>query len=142
MSESHPRTVTVRDGLEFVTLNVARPQVVPVLHSAGTGGGFFEFHGTEQELVAAGVATAAMFENFGESKQRTRTGEFGDTWKLTRRRGVWILELMMDNGCMDDIPSDRNPEGTKWWAKHGGKAEAATAAILERFARPAPGVRT
>lgn len=90
-----------------------------------------KFHGTEAELIAAGVAYQEMFEGIGKSGQRTRPTGSGDHDRYTvkKRGGKWDLEIRThrEDSC---APTDEYPRPNAWWRKHGGEAQAATTAIL------------
>ena len=136
MAESKSNMVT----LEGITYIASRPEVLPVLKGVGETcwGWWLSFHGTEAELIAAGVARSGMFD-IGKSVQRKYLDENGDHCTLRRRgKNKWDLEYRLhDEGSVDSLPSDVRPEKCPWWIKWGGEAEATTAEILKRFARPA-----
>jgi hypothetical protein len=128
---------------DHFTWIASRPQVLPVLKNIAVcpaWGLAIDFHGTDAELIAAGIATADMFEDIGKSRQRTRRDSYGDQYTVKRRCGKWDLELRLSTEGSQEPPSDERPDKCPWWIKHGSEAEAATAVILARFARrpPAP----
>jgi hypothetical protein len=91
-------------------------------------GCFAEFHGTAEELIAAGIATCDMFEGLGKSRQRTCRTEYGEC-TVKPRRGKWDLEMRTFEDEMA-TPTDESSRSRKWWAKHGAEAEAETRKIL------------
>ncbi len=108
------------------------------------GGWLVRFRGTADELVATGIATADLFE-IGKSVQRTTRCEFGDQNIVKRERGKWTLSIRVQPEMQwpSDSTLDPNCKGyqnksdrKRWLAQGGAEAEAATAAILKRFARP------
>jgi hypothetical protein len=135
MAESKSNRVQFR-GITWIA---SRPQVLPVLLDVTIcpiWGLAVDFHGSEAELIAAGVATADMFEDMGKSGQRTRWDSFGDQYTVKRRRGEWDLRIALTTYGSQAPPSDERPGKCPWWIKHGGEAEAVTAEILSRFVRP------
>jgi hypothetical protein len=93
-----------------------------------------KFHGTEAELVAAGLVDADIFQNMGASTQRTRETGFGDRYTINRRRGKWDLSIS-NNRENTTAPSDEYPRPSAWWKKHGGESEAEMRRILAAFRR-------
>lgn len=147
--ESKPNTIIFRQGdvvcgevERDVTYIASRPEVLPVLKDLAecNWGWLLTFHGTETELIAAGVASAAMFD-IGKSVQRKYKFDYGDHCTVRRRGKKWDIDYHLHNEGSDALPSDEHPDKCPWWIKHGGAAEAATAEILKRFARPSPAVR-
>jgi hypothetical protein len=144
MPESKTNTVTFkqrdagRNTERSVTYVASRPEVLPTLKeiTQTSWGWWLGFQGTEAELILAGVANAAMFE-IGKSVQRKYEDEFGDYCTLKRRgKKKWDLEYHMHNETGCGLPSDDRPGKCPWWIKWGSEAEATTAEILKRFARP------
>jgi hypothetical protein len=122
-----------------LTWVAARPQVLPVLQDilvCEAWGLLLTFYGTEADLIAAGVVTADAFLDMEKKGQRAQRDSFGDQYTVKRLRGKWELELRLRADGSQAPPSDERPTKCPWWIKHGGEAEAATAAILARFARP------
>jgi|SRR5579859_132950 len=121
-------------ALDGITWLASRPAVLPFLIEANVYGWgvLARFHGTEAELIAAGIASAEMFEGMGKSGQRTRETGYGDRYIVKKRRGKWDLEI---HTCREvgGAPSDEYPRPSAWWLKHGGEAQAATAEILARL---------
>jgi hypothetical protein len=115
---------------EGVMWLASRPAVLPFLTNAQKHewGDLVTFYGTAEELVAAGLAHAGMFD-IGKSGQRTWETEFGDRYIVRRLRGKWNLEIYTNHENMC-APSDEYPRPTAWWRKHGGEAEAETRRIL------------
>lgn len=155
MDEPKGNTVTFKQGNRLlceverdVTFVASRPGVLACLKNVEISqtwrGWCLTFRGTEAELIAAGIATVETFQGVGAhvGAQLKRQDEFDNDITVYRRRGSWILELRTDSEGSGCPPSDEQPRKCSWWIKHGGKAEAATAKILKRFARPAPRVRT
>jgi hypothetical protein len=142
-SSPAPRPTVTYDGAIF---EASRPEVLPYLVNVRadcTYGWHVEFHGTAAELVAAGVATADLFE-IGKSGQRTHRCEFGDQYIVKRERGKWTLSIKIveEMRWPDDSTLDPNCQGyankgdrKRWLAQGGAEAEATTAAILARLAR-------
>jgi hypothetical protein len=131
-------TVRFKVGLKEHVFVASRPEILAVLQNAEVmaWGWYLTFHGSEAALVRAGIATADMFADMGKSTQRSRDDEFGNRYTVMRRRGEWDLHLKLDAKGTYALPTDEQPRKCAWWVKHGGEAEAATAAILARFARP------
>jgi hypothetical protein len=126
----------VSKAFEGITWAASRPAVLPHLVEALDchWGVLVRFHGTEAELIAAGVASPEMFEGIGKSGQKTRLTGSGDhdQYTVKKRRAGWDLEIRTSR---DDLcaPTDEYPRPNAWWRKHGGEAQAATAAILARL---------
>jgi len=130
-----------RGGVKVrVIWRASRPEALAVLReiSACTWGVHTEFHGTEAELIAAGVATPDMFKGMGKSGQRTRHFSFGDEYTVKRRRGQWDLTIRTHNYAPDGLPTDEHPAKSNWWKKYCAATGSATAEILARFARKEP----
>jgi len=128
--------------LDGITWLASRPAVLPFLIEAKVCGWgvYVTFHGTEAELIAAGLATGDMFENMGKSGQRTRETGYGDRYIVKKRRGKWDLEI---HTCREvgGVPSDEYPQPSAWWLKHGGDAEAETRKILASLRKGATRAR-
>jgi hypothetical protein len=136
MSESKTNIVAF-DGVTFLA---SRPEVLAGLErvSADENSWVLTFRGTEAELVAAGLATAAMFQGLSkEGNTRTQPDEYSNDVTVTRRRHGWKLRLIVRSDGPYAGPTDEKPGKCKWWIKHGREARAATAEILKRFAQPA-----
>jgi len=133
MSESKANIVRLRDG----TYLASRPEVLPFLQNAEvfSWGWYVTFHGTEAQLIGAGVATADMFADMGTSGQRSQDDEFGNRYTVKRRRGKWDLYMLLGSSGTHALPTDEQPRKCAWWIKHGVEAESASAAILKRFVR-------
>ena len=143
MPESKTNTVVFKQGNRArgdernVTYIASRPEVLATLKeiTETNWGWWLGFQGTEAELIAAGVATSAMFD-IGKSVQRKYEDEYGDCCTLRRRgKKKWDLEYELHSEGSGGPPSDDRPGKCPWWIKWGGEAEATTAEILKRFER-------
>jgi hypothetical protein len=140
--EPQPRNAVVRfdqngAGRCSQAFQAARPDVLLVLKFAGAmaWGWLVEFAGTETELIAAGVATADMFQNLGKSGQKTADTPYGDRYKVRRRiKGRFELELRLLPELGD--LSDPRMQATVWWRQHAAEVDAEVAGALERMRRP------
>jgi hypothetical protein len=124
--------------LEGIAWLTSRPGLLPLLQHVAVRQGVFActFDGTEQELIAAGVATIELFQSVGKSQTKVGTDEFGDQLYLNRRRGNWHLTRRLSEDGHYACPTDENQLATRWGKKHAPALEAATASILGRFAKP------
>lgn len=125
-----PHSAVTFEGIAYT----GRPEVLALVRNIMInwhGGWIVEFRGTEDELVAAGIAEREWF-HIGSLSRLTRSNEFGGQYRLSRRtRGIWVLEIESD--AERPCPIDR-PD-TKAARIAIPALEATVAKILERFAR-------
>lgn len=126
--------IIVGDGFRRHTLAAARPAIIPLL-----GAQMFllrdtwhlEFEGTREELIAAGLAEAALFAP-GKSRGRSGFDEFGNRFDLTAiARGRFRLTLW--TGADDYLGGA--PARFKSWRKRKAALQADVAHALERLRR-------
>jgi hypothetical protein len=123
--------------LEGITWLASRPAVLPFLVEATAHhwGTLVKFYGSEADLIGAGIATAEMFQ-IGKSGQRLRRFDFGgDDYTVKRCRGGWDITMRLRDSTYDGLPTDEYPKPCKWWRDNCAEAEAATSAIIGRFAK-------
>jgi hypothetical protein len=124
------------------TFAVARPQVIEVLKHAQAHfwGWHLRFEGTREQLLAAGVADAAMFSNLGKTGVRTDSDDFGTKWTMQRRAAERFELTLRTNYCdgAQDMDS-KSFRALKGWREHGAAVDAEVADALERMRRPVSG---
>jgi hypothetical protein len=117
-------------------------QVVSLLKNAGatSWGDYFEFEGTREDLIAAGLATPDMFENMGVSGVRKRHLEFGDSATVSRRpKGRWRLSMSISEEITDAMDEHPRVRKAKWWLAHGPESIAIVEKIIAGFAKQSAG---
>ncbi len=133
MAEQQPNIARFPGGVFRAT----RPEVLRVLREVSITpfGWWVECRGTPAELIAAGVASEEAFD-IGSAGSRKRDDEFANSVTVKRlARGRWDLRIELYELGSGIVPSDEFPGRSAQWKKWGLAAEAATAEILQRFAR-------
>lgn len=124
--------IIVGDGFRRHTLAASRPAIIPLMCPQMLllrDTWLLEFEGTREELVAAGLADAALFF-FGKSHKRSGFDEFGNKFDLAAlERGRFRLSLWTG---ADDYLGDA-PARFKLWRKHRAALRADVAKALERM---------
>jgi hypothetical protein len=138
MSESKTNTVTI----EGRTFAASRPAILPVLRgvSAMDRGWHVCFRGTQDELMAAGVAFPEMFDDL--RVKRSRSDEFGDSYDITREKsGRFKVERWLRAETCTEVETGQglhrgsNMRARKRWIEGRPAADAAVALMLRTFAR-------
>lgn len=126
--------IIVGDGFRRHRLAAWRPAIIPLMRAQMfllRDTWLLEFEGTREELIAAGLADAALFV-FGKSSERSGYDEFGNKFDLTAiARDRFRLCLLT---CADDYLGDA-PARFKPWRKRKAALEADIADALERTRR-------
>ena len=128
---SHP------DGMQ--TFAVARPELLEVLQRAEAlhWGYHIDCAGTREQLLAAGVATADMFEHLGKSGTRTANAEYGN-WTMQRRAaGRFELTIRAREADSAEHIGTRRFQALKYWQEHASAVDAEVADALQRIRRTA-----
>jgi len=126
--------IIVGDGFRRLTLTASRPAIIPLMRPQMLllrDTWLLEFEGTREELVAAGLADAAMFV-CGKSFRRSGFDEFGNKFELAGiERGRFRLSLRTG---ADDYLGDA-PARFKFWRKQRAALKADVAKALEPMLR-------
>lgn len=130
--------IIVGDGFRRHTLAAWRPSILPLMRAQMfllRDTWLLEFEGTREELIAAGLADAALF-TFGKSSARSGFDEFGNKFDLTaiaRDRFRLCLRTLADDYLGDA------PARFKSWRKRKAALAADVVDALERARSGAPG---
>jgi len=106
-------------------------------------GWYIECAGTQEQLIAAGVASIEMFEDFGKSRrQRASEGEFGDEITVRRRpKQQWTVELRVHE-CLLCDPLDEQYRKLKCFRDSVPAAITAVDEILRSMRAPVKRARS
>lgn len=126
--------IIVGDGFRRHTLAASRPAIIPLLRAQMLllrDTWLVEFEGTREELVAAGLADAALFVSW---KPVSRSGfdEFGNKFDLTATESGRFRLILRTRA--DDYLGEA-PARFKSWRKHRARLRADVADALERVRR-------
>jgi hypothetical protein len=126
--------IIVGDGFRRHTLAAARPAIVPLMGAQMLllrDSWLVEFEGTREELVAAGLADAALFVS-GKSARRSCFDEFGNKFDLTAiARGRFRLSVWTwAEDYLGDVPAR-----FRSWRKRKAALEVDVGDALERLRR-------
>ena len=126
--------IIVGDGFRRHTLAASRPAIIPLLRAQMLllrDTWLLEFEGTREELVAAGLADAALFV-CGKSPSRSGFDEFGNKFDLAATEGGRFRLTLRTRA--DDYLGE-TPARFKSWRKHRARLRADVANALERLRR-------
>ena len=126
--------IIIGDGFRRHTLAASRPAIIPLMRAQMfllRDTWLLEFEGTREELIAAGLADAALFV-FGKSLKRSGFDEFGNKIDLTAIPGD---RFRLSVRTWDDDYLGDAPARFKSWRKCRAALEADVADALERMRR-------
>jgi hypothetical protein len=133
-SKSGRAEIIVGDGFRRHTLAASRPEIIRLMRAQMLllrDTWLLEFEGTREELVAAGLADAALFGS-GKSLSRSGFDEFGNKYDLTATESGRFRLILRTRA--DDYLGDA-PARFKSWRTHRARLRADVADALERVRR-------
>jgi hypothetical protein len=104
--------------------------------------------GTQAQLVGAGVAFDAMFEDLGKTGCKTADGGYGNQYKVQLLRGrrypegTFRLELRTAPESLYGDPANPENHNSKWWQQTAPAAFGEVEQILQRMRAPRKEVRS
>lgn len=126
--------IIVGDGFRRHTLAASRPAIIPLLRAQMLllrDTWLLEFEGTREELVAAGLADAALFVS-GKPVSCSGFDEFGNKFDLAATESGRFRLILRTRA--DDYLGEA-PARFKSWRKHRARLRADVADALERVRR-------
>jgi len=134
MTDANNIVVFRERGAEPIRFLLRKPVVRAVLCNAQieSWGWWVTFRGTQEQLIAASVATPEMFENLGKSGVRTAPTGYGDQYTIKRRKAYY--ELQISTGAGEIYGDIAEPKVRKYqiWRNHGTQIEAIVAGAIAK----------